>query len=239
MSERQIILCETPDDVADAAADVLLNLQTDALAQRGIFRIALSGGSTPNLLYESLATEEWQADMQWEAWEVFWSDERCVPPDSADSNFRMANESLLKHVPVAEVFRVRGEHPVPDEAAQEYARTLRSRFGPGVPAFDVILLGMGADGHTASLFPNHPALNSAQLIEAVVVEQKVRNRVTFTLNLINHARAVIFLITGAEKSQRVRDILLDQRRDFPAARVEPDEGECIWLLDHAAAELIR
>ncbi len=238
-SRRELIICETDEDVADAAADLLFDLQTAALAERGIFRIALSGGSTPKMLYETLADDEWVDDMQWDAWEVYWSDERCVPPDSADSNFRLAHEALLAHVPVADIFRVRGDSSNPVEAAAEYARTLATRFGPGTPVFDVILLGMGPDGHTASLFPDHPVLKSSKLIEAVEVDQPVKRRVTFTLNLINQARCVILLVTGETKAGIVRKILRDGVETFPAAQVDPDEGTCYWLLDHAAASLIR
>ncbi|MBI5060166.1 6-phosphogluconolactonase [candidate division KSB1 bacterium] len=235
---RQIVFCETPDDVADAAADLIFESQTEAVAERGVFRVALSGGTTPGLLFARLTTEEWRDEMAWENWEVFWSDERCVPPDSPDSNFAIAKRLLLDRMPIGEVFRIRGEID-PREAAAEYARTLRARLDPGPPVFDVILLGMGADGHTASLFPGQPALESASLIEAVEVDQPVRHRITFTLNLINRARRVIFLVCGEAKAQRVHEIIHENRVQLPAARVDPAPGECLWLLDHAAARKIR
>lgn len=235
---RDLVICETPLDVADAAADLIIESQHTALAERGIFRIAFSGGATPKLLYELLGGDDYRAEIDWPNWEIFWSDERCVPPDSAASNFHMANLTLLHKVPVGELFRMLGEHPNPQEAADDYARTLRSRFQPGVPEFDVILLGMGSDGHTASLFPGNAALTSDKLIEAVEVEQQIRRRITFTLNLINHAHRVIFMICGAEKAARVKEIV-DGSNTYPAARVNPPDGENIWLLDHAAATLIR
>lgn len=235
---RQIVLCETPDDVADAAADLIFDSQTEAVAERGVFRIALAGGRTPDLLLTRLASEEWRDEMAWENWEVFWSDERCVSPDSDDSNFALAKRHLLEQVPLGETFRMRGEID-PAAAAEEYARTLRARLDPGPPVFDVILLGLGTDGHTASLFPGHAALQSAALIEAVDVDQPIRQRLTFTLNLINRARRVIFMIAGEEKAQRVRDILNRERDDLPAALVSPADGECFWLIDYSASLLIR
>jgi 6-phosphogluconolactonase len=235
---RQIVICETPEDVADAAADLIFDAQIAAVAERGVFRIAFSGGATPRLLYERLASEEWRAEMAFENWEVFWSDERCVPPDAPDSNFLIAKQALLDHVEIGDVFRMRGEID-PREAAAEYARTLRARLDPGPPIFDVILLGMGTDGHTASLFPGHTALHSTALIEAVEVDQPSRRRLTFTLNLINHARRVILLVCGEEKAACVVEILDGGDSSLPAARVEPVAGECCWLLDHAAAHQLR
>lgn len=227
---RDVIVCETPDDVADAAADLVFESQTRAVAARGAFSIALSGGTTPRLLYERLASGEWSEAMNWPEWEVFWSDERAVPPEHPDSNYRLAHDALLSKVEVANVWPMRAD-------AAEYARTLRSRMGPGFPVFDMVLLGMGADGHTASLFPGHRALDSSALVEAV--EDVVPPRLTLTLPVINAARQVIFMITGKEKSERVRDVLEHDDLRFPAARVQPEEGMCAWILDHEAARLIR
>jgi 6-phosphogluconolactonase len=236
----EIIFCETPDDVADAAADLIFHDQAAAIEERGIYRIALSGGHTPKLLYERLTSEDWRSEMNWENWEVFWSDERAVPPDHPDSNFRLAEEALLLHVPVGNVWRMHGEMPDLREAADDYARTLRLRFGLKLPVFDTILLGMGADGHTASLFPGHPALESAALVETVEISsQTPPRRLTLTLPVLNHALRVIFLVVGDEKAERVSDIFQHEDASLPAARVQPEEGECAWLLDHAAADLIR
>jgi 6-phosphogluconolactonase len=235
---RDVVFCETAQDVADAAADLIAESQTEAIAERGVFRIALSGGSTPKLLYQLLASADFCHEMEWSKWEVFWSDERCVPPNSPDSNFNAAKTALLDHVAVGEIFRIHGEAPDPTQVAEEYARTLRARFEPGTPVFDVILLGMGADGHTASLFPGHPALKSDKLIEAVEVVQQIRQRITFTFNLINNARRIIFMITGSEKADRIREIR-DGNSVYPAAQVDPITGENIWLLDHTASALIR
>ena len=227
---REIIVCETPDDAADAAADLIFESQSQAVPARGAFSIALSGGATPRLLYERLASEEWRDAMNWPEWEVFWSDERAVPAEHPDSNYRLAHDILLSKVEVANVWPMRAD-------AAEYARTLRSRLGPGFPVFDTILLGMGADGHTASLFPGHRALDSSALVEAV--EDDIPRRLTLTLPVFNAARQVIFLVIGKEKAERVRDVLEHNDPRFPAARVQPEEGTCAWILDHEAARLIR
>lgn len=235
---REIVFCETPLDVADAAADLIFESQCEAIAERGLFRIALSGGSTPKLLYDLLISDDFRSEMDWTKWEIYWSDERCVAPDSIDSNYFHVKNTLLARLPIAEVFRIHGEHPDPALAAEDYARTIRARFEHGIPKFDTILLGMGPDGHTASLFPNSPALKSDKLIEAVEVEQKIRRRITFTLNLINNARRIIVMVTGAEKAARVKEIITDNH-PYPAALINPTNGENIWLLDHAASALIR
>ena len=162
---REIVITETAEDVTDAAADLIYEAQTRAVAERGVYRIALSGGSTPHALYAQLGSDEWKNVMVWDDWEVFWGDKRAVPPDHPDSNYRVARDTLLSRVPIKDVWRMRGESGSLREAAEEYARTLKARFGPGVPVFDTILLGMGADGHTASLFPGHSALESQALVE--------------------------------------------------------------------------
>ncbi|MCX6601550.1 MAG: 6-phosphogluconolactonase [bacterium] len=234
---RDIIICETPDDVADAAADLIFESQTQAVAARGAYRVALCGGATPRLLYERLASDEWREVMNWPEWEVFWSDERAVSPEHTDSHYRLAYDALLREVAVQNVWRMRAEAAALGEAADEYARTLRSRLGPGFPVFDTILLGMGSDGHTASLFPGHRVLDSSALVEAV--EDMTPRRLTLTLPVLNGARQVIFLVTGAEKAERVRDVLEHNDPRFPAAQVLPEEGTCTWILDHEAARLIR
>jgi 6-phosphogluconolactonase len=234
---RDIIICETPDDVADAAADLIFDSQTQAIGARGAFRIALSGGATPRLLYERLASDEWREVMNWPEWEVFWSDERAVPAGHRDSNYSLARDALLSKIKVENVWPMPAEAAALREAADEYARTLHSRLGPGFPVFDTILLGMGADGHTASLFPGHRALDSSALVEAV--EDRTPPRLTLTLPVLNGAQQVIFLVTGAEKAERVRDVLEHNDPRFPAAQVLPEEGTCTWILDHEAARLIR
>jgi 6-phosphogluconolactonase len=235
----EIIFCETPDDVADAAAALIFEDQTAAIEERGSYRIALSGGRTPKLLYVQLASEEWCNTMAWESWEVFWADERAVPPDHPESNFHLAHTTFLSEVPVGDIWRMPAELPDLKAAAEDYARTLRLRFDLHTPEFDTILLGMGADGHTASLFPGHPALESDALVEAVEVQQPVPRRLTLTLPVLNRSRHIIFLVTGEDKAPRVREILNNGDLTCPASRVRPTEGVCTWLLDTEAASLIR
>jgi 6-phosphogluconolactonase len=236
---REVVFCETALDVADAAASLIHEQQTRAMEERGVFRIALSGGDTPKLLYEILASEEWRKEMAWESWQVFWSDERAVPPDNADSNFYWAQKLLLSHVAITDIFRMRGEAENLRAAAEEYARTLKACFGRALPEFDTILLGMGANGHTASLFPGDAALNSPAVVEAVEVAQPIAKRFTLALPVLNAAKNVIFMVTGAAKAERVRDVLEERFPELPAACVNPPDGICWWLLDHEAARFIR
>lgn len=235
----EIIFCETPDDVADAAAALIYEDQTAAIRERGVFRIVLSGGRTPKLLFQRLASEEWRDTMAWENWEVFWGDERGVPPDDPQSNFYLARTTFLSMVPVGEVWRMPAEESDLKRAAETYARTLRSRVDLQSPTLDTFLLGMGTDGHTASLFPGHPALMSTALVEAVEVGQPISKRLTLTLRVLNRGRHIIFLVTGTEKAERIRDILKDSDTSYPAAKIRPVDGTCTWLLDNAAASLIR
>jgi 6-phosphogluconolactonase len=234
---RDLIICETPDDAADAAADLIFESQTQAIAERGVYRIALSGGTDSRLLYERLASEEWREVMSWPEWEVFWSHELAVSSEREGSNFRTAHETLLSKIEVANVWPMRAEAAHLCEAADEYARTLRSRLGPGSPVFDTILLGLGGDGSTAALFPGHQALDSLALVEAV--EDRTPQCLTLTLPVLNAARQVIFLVTGIEKAECVRDVVEHNDVRFPSARVLPEEGTCSWILDHEAARLIR
>lgn len=232
----EIIYCEYPDDVAEAAAALLQELQEAAIAERGVFRIALSGGTTPALLFKLLASPEWRDEFDFANWEVFWSDERAVPPAHKDSNFKLAHDLLLSKVAMGEVFRMPAEHPNLREAADSYARTLKSRFTPETISFDAILLGMGSDGHTASLFPGTSALESGAVVEAVEVKgNAIPRRLTLTLRVLNSAQAAIFLVTGAEKSATVREVLMDNNYSYPATRVNPHEGRLIWILDEDAA----
>ncbi|RPH94816.1 6-phosphogluconolactonase [candidate division KSB1 bacterium] len=236
---RNLVLCETPDDVADAAADLIYDAQTTAIKTAGIYHLALSGGETLRALFERLSSPEWKDTMSWESWEVFWCDERAVPPDHPDSNFKAANDLWLSKVPVSDVWRMRAESSDLREAADEYARTLRSRLGLSSPILDTILLGMGKDGHTASLFPGHKALKSGSLVEVVEGDDPVPHRLTLTLPVLNRARQVIFMAAGEDKADAVLRIFEQEDRSLPAALVDPADGECLWILDHAAARLIR
>ena len=232
----------TPQDLFQAAAEEVIRSATDAVAQRGRFTIALSGGSTPRNLYTLIAANA-SATLPWNQMFFFWGDERHVPPDSPDSNYRMAKEALLSKVPVppANIFPVPAENPDAAQAAEIYEQTLRKFFAaaPGeFPRFDLILLGMGPDGHTASLFPETPALQEkSRLVVANWVEKLGSSRITFTLPLLNAARRVAFLVSGTDKAAALHEVLEGNApaEKYPSRLVQPSEGKVIWFVDRAAA----
>jgi len=229
------------DAFADAAAAVFIESSIGSVADRGRFSVALSGGSTPRAVFARLAGDETaRLTVSWRQIDWWWSDERAVPPGDPDSNFRMAFESLLGHVPIdpARVHRLKGEVE-PAQAASEYERELRAAFGVSsgeIPRFDLVLLGLGADGHTASLFPGTPAVAERErLVVANDVQAMRAVRLTFTLPLINRARRVAFLVSGAEKAPILARVLEGPRGALPAQFVSPDDGELVWIVDSAAA----
>ncbi len=215
--------------VADAI-NIIVESGRDSIAQRGIFRIALSGGNTPRKIYAELT----KADVQWDHVQITFGDERCVPPDDAQSNFKMAKEALFDLVPIPEgnIFRMRGEID-PGAAADEYERKLAqvaARYDESRYVHDLLLLGMGDDGHTASLFPGTAALDETEKnVVANFVPKFSAHRITFTYPLINAARHVCFLVEGESKAPMVEQIL-GGGSDFPSARVTPKSGELTWLL---------
>jgi 6-phosphogluconolactonase len=239
--------------LAHAATGHFVGLAEAAIAARGRFLVALSGGSPPRAAYALLATPGCAARVRWAQVHIFWADERCVPPDSPDSNYRLARETLLDRVPIpaGHVHRLAGERP-PAEAAARYERTLRDVFVPPgegdadrdlpPPRFDLIVLGLGADGHTASLFPGTLALRERQRwVVANYVEKLQAWRLTLTLPVLNAAANVIFLVSGKEKAERLKHVLEDPLRPEvpPAAMVNPSAGNLLWLVDAAAASLLH
>lgn len=232
----------TSEAVAQAGAALVAEVSGQRVREAGRFTIALSGGSTPRRLYQLLTSDPHAEGIAWEGWHVFWGDERCVPPDHEDSNYRMAREALLDKVaiPRAQVHRIRGEDP-PQDAADAYERELREAFGQARPNFDLVLLGMGDDGHTASLFPGTGALEERERPVAPTSSPGPGTpRVTFTLPLINAARRVVFVVTGAAKAPVVRRVLAPSPGDptLPAALVQPHAGQVTWLLSEDAATLL-
>jgi 6-phosphogluconolactonase len=229
-------------EVSERASELLVGIAREAAAH-GDFTLALSGGSTPKALYELLATEEKSARVSWERTHVFWSDERCVPPDDAQSNYRMAHEALLSRVPVpaGHVHRMRGEDE-PQAAAAAYAAELEKEFGAGEPRLSLILLGMGEDGHTASLFPHTAALkDTAHTVAANYVEKLGSHRLTLTLRTLNAAATVLFLVCGAAKAEALGKVFESNGVEdgtLPARLVRPVQGELLWLVDEAAAQLV-
>lgn len=238
--------------LADAAARRFVLAANAAIQARGEFIVALSGGATPRSLYARLATEPFVSSLDWSRIHFLWGDERCVPPDHEAGNFRMARETLLDHVPVADanVHRIRGEDD-PAKAAVTYEGVLRTvlRTPNGPPRhasgsrLDLVLLGLGADGHTASLFPGAASLRtSAQWVVATYDERASMWRITLTTIVINAAVEILFVVSGAAKAAIVQKVLEGPRRtpELPAQLIAPTAGRLVWLLDApAAAELGR
>jgi 6-phosphogluconolactonase len=231
----------TPQDLFQAAAEDIIRSATDAVAQRGRFTIALSGGSTPKNLYTLIAANA-SSNLPWDKVFFFWGDERHVPPTDPESNYRMAQETILSKVPVppANVFRIAGENPDASAAAEAYEQTLRKFFAlaPGeFPRFDLILLGMGPDGHTASLFPETEALQEkSRLVVANWVEKLNTSRISLTLPVLNAARRVAFLVSGADKAAVLHEVLEGKApgEKYPSKLVRPIDGTLIWFVDRAA-----
>lgn len=228
-------------EVAREAAAEFARAAAAACTSRGAFRVALSGGTTPRATYEMLADERgpWRTSVPWEKLHVFFGDERQVSPDSPLSNCAMARETLLRHVPIPrdQVHRIRGENPDPDRAAEEYEEILRDQFrlGPGErPRFDLLLLGMGEDGHTASLFPGSKEIDEKErLAIATRAPVEPRGRISLTLPVLNAAAEAMVLVTGASKAAAFARVRAGA--DLPAARLRPDNGTFLWLADRAAA----
>jgi len=228
--------------MSSAAAELILSLARQAVASRGRFAAALSGGSTPRQLYLLLAASPYREALPWQHMHVFWADERCVPPDHNNSNYRLANETFLAKAPIpaGNVHRIRGEAE-PGDAARQYEGELAAFFGPGaVPAFDLVLLGIGEDGHTASLFPGSSLLRErTRLAMPVPRAQPAPERVTLTLPVLNAAAQVIFLAAGASKASILHEVLEDGNpKDCPAGLVKPLRGSLTWMLDRGAAEAL-
>lgn len=232
----------TPPQLFQAAADEIIRAANEAVKQRGRFAIALSGGSTPKGLYTLIAANA-ASSLPWDKIFFFFGDERHVPPDHPDSNFRMAEETLLSKVsvPVSNAFRIPAELPDATVAADAYEETLRNFFSlkPGeFPRFDLILLGLGKDGHTASLFPETAALREkSRLVVANWVEKLKSWRITLTLPLLNAARIAVFLVSGTDKAAILHEVLEGKGPDekYPARLVRPKDGKLIWFVDRAAA----
>lgn len=244
-SSAEIRVLTTPQDLFAAAAEEIVRLANEAVAERGRFTIALSGGSTPKSLYTLLATNA-RTMLPWEQMFFFWGDERHAPPTDPDSNYRMANEALLSKVsvPPANVFRVPAENPEAATVAKEYESTLKRFFQTEAgqfPRFDLILLGMGPDGHTASLFPGTAGLaERSRWVIANWVEKLKTHRLSFTLPVLNAARCVAFLVSGTDKAQVLKSVLQENvaGEQYPAKMVQPVDGRLVWFLDRAAASAL-
>jgi 6-phosphogluconolactonase len=234
----------TPAAVAQSAASLFAETAAAAVKARGIARIAISGGSTPKTMFQLLAdpTQPFRNEVPWDKLDLFWVDERCVPPDNADSNYRMTSEALLSKVPLSpeRIHRMEGELD-PEVASARYESAIRNAFkleGAQTPTFDLIFLGMGDDGHTASLFPHTEGLNNlTNIVIANHVPQKDTWRITLTWPVINQGREVAFLIAGADKAAVLHDVLLGtyDPETHPSQLIRPASGRLTLLLDSAAA----
>jgi len=237
----EIRVLQDPDELAREAADLIGWLVGQAIEKSGLARICLTGGSTPRTCYETLA-RSYADQLDWRSVEFYFGDERAVPPDHHASNYAMANEALFRPLGLApeQILRMRGELD-PEEAARQYEQVLRERFGPGVPRFPLLLLGLGEDGHVASLFPGTPGLAESQrLVFATVSPKPPHPRITLTIPVLNNAEVVLFLVSGRSKAKAVQRTLEAVKPDpqVPATLVRPVNGRLIWLLDrHAAADL--
>ena len=238
----EIRIADDPVSLAEIAAHEVVKVARAAVAARGRFAVALAGGSTPRATYRRLAQPSLAAQMPWDRTLVFFGDERGVPPTHADSNYGMAHSALLAHVPIQpeRVFRIRGEDPDPDAVAADYARVLAEALGVrrgATPRLDLVLLGLGIDGHTASLFPGSPVLKEIFRTVAAVhaAAASVPQRFTLTYPVLNAAACVIYIVSGAEKAKVVKAALADSTTTVPAAMVRPSDGRLLWILDRAAA----
>ena len=226
--------------VSRAAAELFVELAVDAVSARGRFAVALSGGETPRRLYNLLAESPIQEKIEWKAVHVFWGDERCVPTSDPRSNARIARLALLDHVPIP----AENIHPVPcdrspREAAVQYEAEIKAFFGRDVPAFDLVLLGLGDNAHTASLFPHTPVLDEKdRWVAEVYISEQDMHRVTLTAPIINQAREVLFLVSGSGKAKALQKVLRGPFRpnDFPAQLIRTKEEHLLWLVDRDAAD---
>jgi 6-phosphogluconolactonase len=244
MSSRKIRILADAEAVSRAAAEEFVRLANAAIAARGQFTIALSGGSTPKRLYQLLAETPFREQVAWDKVEFFWGDERSVPPDHNDSNYHMASEAMLRKLPVpaTHIHRMEAERTDRDAAARDYeaalARVFKTSVGGELPAFDLILLGMGPDGHTASLFPHTTALKErSRWVVVNYVPKFATDRVTFTVPVLNRAREVLFLIAGADKAAPLHEVLEGPPNsdEYPSQFVKPAPGELVLFVDRAAA----
>lgn len=238
----------TPDQVAQSAAAEFIRVVEDAVQHRGICSVVLSGGSTPQSLYRLLANEPYSEQVDWSRLHIFWGDERCVPPDHPDNNAFRARRALLEHVPIPaeNIHRVPTDLP-PEQAAAAYEEdllqffsTLPDQVDRTQARFDLVLLGMGDDGHTASLFPgSDPVLEYTRWVAALYVDKLAAWRVTLTPAILNRAAHVIFLVSGGGKSWTLQKVIYGsyQPDRYPAQVIQPHDGQVMWLVDEAAASL--
>jgi 6-phosphogluconolactonase len=244
-SKSKVLVVSNAMELSKAAADILLHKISEVLQHKEIFTLVLSGGSTPTQLFALLAAKDdaYFSQIPWNKVHFFWGDERHVPPENNDSNYRMTHETMLSLVstPTENIHRISGENPDANTAALEHEQELRSFFQLGAeqfPRFDCVLLGMGQDGHTASLFPHSSALHEQnRLVVSNWVEKFQSFRITMTVPVLNNADSIIFLVSGAEKADTLKTVLEgdEMPAQLPAQLIRPFHGELLWIVDEAAA----
>lgn len=238
--QPEIKIVADANELSRVGAAEFEHVARNAVMARDRFTVCLSGGSTPRGLHSELARAAGR--LPWDKFYFFWGDERHVPPDDKDSNYRMARETLLSHAPIPpdNVFRMHAEDSDAGRVAEEYEQTIRNFFAlkaGELPRFDLVLLGLGPDGHTASLFPGSPALQErSRLVAANWVQKLGQYRLTLTAPVINNAAEVIFLVSGGEKTAALQSVLYSDApaEQFPAKLIQPVKGRLIWLVDRAA-----
>ena len=239
-SNRKVEVLPDFEALSLRAASIFVSASRNSIATRKRFAVAISGGSTPRRLYMLLGSEAYRHGVDWKHVHIFWADERCVPKEDEASNFRTALDTLLSKValPDKNIHRIKGEE-TPDKAARDYGEEIRRFFGESErPRFDLIILGVGEDGHTASLFPGSKSLEeTTRLAIPVYLEEIKKNRITLTLPVLNNAAQILFLVTGPSKAAALSEIFGDgeKRKLLPAGLINPDHGEAIWLMDQEAA----
>jgi len=244
LNEAHVQVFPTPAALSYGAAEKISSVLSAAHMRGGVVSLVLSGGSTPRVVYELLASQGYQKRIDWSRLHVFWGDERCVAPESPESNYRMAHQALLREVPIPphHIHRIRGELP-PAEASRAYEVELHNVYGMapgGIPHLTLVLLGIGEDGHTASLFPGSTAIGETQRLVAETFVQRLTTwRVTMTFPLLNQAELILFLVTGPTKAAIIRSVYRDERPDLPAARIARRRGETLWYIDRDAATLLN
>ncbi|HUI68111.1 MAG TPA: 6-phosphogluconolactonase [Nitrospirota bacterium] len=245
MTEKQrlqVRVFKDLEELSRVAAELFTAISKKSIASHGGVVVALSGGSTPHQLYSLLGSPRYRDVIDWSRMHIFWADERCVPKDQLESNYRLAYDAFLSHVPLPaqNIHRIRGEDE-PHKAAKAYEDELRNFFsGPGAIVFDLIILGVGEDGHTASLFPGSPALDERMrpAVPVYLQEPKI-NRVTLTLPVLNHAAQILFLASGRAKAGVVHEIMEDGNpKQYPAGLVRPLQGSIVWMIDHEASSAL-
>ncbi len=241
----QIAIFDDKHTLSKHAAEYIMRIAKESIELRGRFTIALTGGTTPGEAYSLLGSEPIRSQIDWQLVHIFWGDERCVPHTDPESNYYLAQETLFDKVaiPKSQIHPVPADQPDREAASQSYSAEMQSTFGTNeVPRFDLIHLGMGPEGHTASLFPHQDSLHEEhRLVMPVSVPKPPPDRLTFTPPLLNAARNVLFLVSGSEKADALHAILEGEYQpdEYPAQIVRPTNGEVVWMLDRAAAQKLQ